>query len=307
MENLARLCNRLVDHCRAIALCEFHTYLWFPVAFALIGNRQHALLLIMHEGAHGKLHPNRMLNSVLTEFVTWPIFHSGHIYKKYRHLPHHRNIGHIDDPHIAQSYSSHPHLWKFPKTRSEFGKHLFLASLLSSKEFVLFSPQLPGLLWKESKVAGFLYVAFHTLLAGFFISMGWLAFTKYIALWVLPIVIWAYTTAGYLRLISEHFAIPTRRMHGQAVGGGTRSIHLNFFLAELLFPHAAGYHIEHHWYPSVPWYNHRKLHLALMNLPKAREHMHITRGLRNLLAEFTSQGTERLDGETSESVELKSA
>ena len=43
-------------------------------------------------------------------------------------------------------------------------------------------------------------------------------------------------------------------------------------------PHHVGYHLEHHLYPGVPYYNLHKLHQLLMERAEYQEKAHVTVG-----------------------------
>jgi len=57
----------------AIYLCErFWSPLMYLLAIAIIGARQHALLILMHDGVHYRLFRNRRLNDCVSELLAWP-------------------------------------------------------------------------------------------------------------------------------------------------------------------------------------------------------------------------------------------
>ncbi len=85
---------------------EYH---WFagilvtPIALAVLGGRQLGLAILMHEGAHGLLHPNRKLNNFLGQWPTGAATGSDlHAYRTY-HLTHHRFTQQPEDPDLSLS------------------------------------------------------------------------------------------------------------------------------------------------------------------------------------------------------------
>jgi fatty acid desaturase len=79
----------------------------------------------------------------------------------------------------------------------------------------------------------------------------------------------------YMRLICEHSG---------AIGehpdfARTRSTQPGPLGRFFVLPHHIGHHIEHHWYPSVPWYNLPRLHLALRGDPAFRQHANVQRSV----------------------------
>ena len=56
-----------------------------------------------------------------------------------------------------------------------------------------------------------------------------------------------------------------------------------------------GYHIEHHWYPSVPFYNLPQLHARLAAQPELVAHAQVTRSVFASLSQCTSAGDASID------------
>ncbi len=74
-----------------------------PVALAIIGGRQLGLSIIMHDGAHGLLHPNRKLNNWLGQWPSGAATGSDlHAYRAY-HLTHHKYTQQPEDPDLSLS------------------------------------------------------------------------------------------------------------------------------------------------------------------------------------------------------------
>jgi len=97
-----------------IALAAFGTaYLWkanwllgaaatLP-ALAVIGGRQLGLAILMHDGAHGLLHPDRKMNNFLGQWLTGAATGSDlHAYRTY-HLTHHKFTQQPEDPDLSLS------------------------------------------------------------------------------------------------------------------------------------------------------------------------------------------------------------
>jgi fatty acid desaturase len=104
--------------------------------------------------------------------------------------------------------------------------------------------------------------------------------------WVLPYCTW-HIVANYLRVVCEH--------------SGHISEHKDFSLSRttvpgllgriFILPRNIGYHIEHHWYPSVPWYNLPALHRVLREDQAFSAHANVqhsvTASLRQCLSPMT--------------------
>jgi fatty acid desaturase len=82
-----------------------------PAALIIIGGRQLGLAILMHEGAHGLIHPHRKLNNFLGQWPTGAATGSDlHAYRAY-HLTHHKFTQQPEDPDLSLSAP-------FPTSRS---------------------------------------------------------------------------------------------------------------------------------------------------------------------------------------------
>jgi len=74
-------------------------WLW-PVAWLVIATRQHALLLLMHDAAHGAIVRNKRWNDAIGDVLCgWPLLVSTAAYRLTRH---HRFVNTADDPDLAR-------------------------------------------------------------------------------------------------------------------------------------------------------------------------------------------------------------
>jgi fatty acid desaturase len=58
-----------------------------------------------------------------------------------------------------------------------------------------------------------------------------------------------------------------------------------FLESVFILPRNIGYHLEHHWYPSVPFYRLPELHQALMEREGFRQHAVVKRSVIASLSE----------------------
>lgn len=74
-----------------------------PVAIALVGGRQLGLSILMHDGAHGLLHPRRKINNFVGQWLTGAA--TGSDLQSYRayHLTHHKFTQQAEDPDLGLS------------------------------------------------------------------------------------------------------------------------------------------------------------------------------------------------------------
>src|SRR5438128_5256668 len=84
-----------------------------PACILIIGNRQHALTILGHDGTHYTLSRNAALNDFLTNLLCfWPL---GLTVSGYRalHYAHHRNTGTENDPELGHKRMRSPQ-WDLP-------------------------------------------------------------------------------------------------------------------------------------------------------------------------------------------------
>jgi fatty acid desaturase len=92
--------------------------------------------------------------------------------------------------------------------------------------------------------------------------------------WIVPFCT-THLAFQYIRLICEHSAIRTE----DPAYAATRTTLARLWERWLIVPRNIHYHIEHHWYPSVPFYNLPKLHKVLMEQPRFRKHAVVTHSI----------------------------
>jgi fatty acid desaturase len=78
----------------------------------------------------------------------------------------------------------------------------------------------------------------------------------------------------YVRGVAEHFG----SMEYDEELGSTRTVNPYFWERWFFGPHNINYHLEHHLFPGVPFYNLPKLHAVLMSDGAYRSKAHVTRG-----------------------------
>lgn len=274
-----------------ILLCESMGYWFYPLAFIIVGSRFHGLEAMLHEATHYRLHPNKKINEFIGELMVWPLGLSLFLYRKLRHFAHHKHIGTVRDSHVFQSYQQQTTRFDIPKplpqflvscltVAIQFPAEVWIGQLYSTATLLPRFSKLRGILWigfQLSMVAG---VVAGTLILG--PKVAWI----YFLFFVLPLL-WVALFSRYFRLLTEHFGIPVNSPH-TVPGSETRTVLVSWPLRVIFWPHNLNYHVEHHWYPSVPFYNLPALHTLLMESPEARQRMHITQGVKNLMHELTT-------------------
>jgi fatty acid desaturase len=268
----------------AIALC---TFFWHPVIYAIavivIGARQHALLIMGHDASHYRYLPTRWQNELFANlFLMWPTFASIEGFRKF-HSTHHQYTNLPDDGnrHIWYTHDAAGDLapdWQFPKTRTALALLLlrraaFVTGLLWIVRGLVGSTLIPSPAWMRAARFGF----YATIAAALTYFGWWYAFLLY---WIVPYCTW-HIAAQYIRLICEHSAVESEEEEYSI----TRTTIPTWLESMLILPRNVGYHLEHHWYPSVPFYRLPELHRALMERQGFRRHAVVRRSVLISLGE----------------------
>ena len=250
-------------------LARFPHLATFLVAVVLLGGRQLALAVLMHDAAHGSLFRTRRLNEV---FASWacarPVWNDVARYRKH-HLAHHAHAGTPLDPDRGLAAP-------FPVTRASLARKLLrdafgvtgvqrvLGLLAMDFELIGYTvstdvQRLPRRPLREHLRAGARnllgVVVTNALLAGALAltGHGWV----YLA-WVVAFL----TTFGVVirvRSIAEHACLeaspdPLRNTRTTIAGPLERL---------LVAPHRVSFHLEHHLLMTVPYFRLPALHELL--------------------------------------------
>jgi len=212
----------------------------------------HGISLFTHEAVHGVLSRNKVLNRVLGIACAMPVLQNYSAYKVL-HLRHHKHLGHQGDPDHYDNYTR----W----TWLVFSMH-WLRLIVGYPIYIV---MIPILGFRQGKPSDRCWIALEVLLL--FIAIG-IAFSVtpwnvILHAWVIPMIL--INTMVNIRGMSQHTFLeepddPVR---------GTRSILTNrlteFFMCN------ENYHLEHHLFPSVPWYNLKRLHFEIEDQLRGRQ------------------------------------
>jgi len=228
----------------------------YVLAVILIGSRQHVMVLLMHEATHWRLFNTKRLNDWVCEpLVTWPVLASLRAFR-YTHLAHHKNLNLSTDPDRLKKQEDQD--WQFPLPRWQLfwsvakqftGLGLWyvlriIRYINSDAEASGQTPRyrLTRLIYYISALAVILY--FHV-------------FTLFLTYWLVPLFT-CLIAFNKMRVLSEH--PPIERETGYRVICNLRPNLLERILFVQMYCY---YHIEHHNYPSVPFFNLPKLYHEL--------------------------------------------
>src|SRR5262245_49655519 len=267
-----------------IALC---TSLWHPVLYLLavlvIGSCQHALLILGHDASHYRTLSVHWQNDLFANlFMMWPTFASVEGFRKF-HSTHHQytKLPNDGNRHIWHTHDAAGDLapdWQFPKTRMGLAwlltrRTAFLTGLFWILRGLIGSTLIPSPGWM--RVARLVFYASSAATLTYFDA--WQRFLLY---WIVPFCTWHIATQ-YIRLICEHSAVES----DQEEYSITRTTIPTWLESIFILPCNVGYHLEHHWYPSVPFYRLPQLHQALMERQGFRTHAVIRRSVFASLGE----------------------
>lgn len=224
-----------------ICFTLYVAYAWnspfgYLLAVFIVGNRQHALAILGHDGTHFSVTKNKKVNDFLTNLVTfWPIGLTASGYRNL-HFTHHKHTNTPNDPELMHRSAKAPQ-WDLPITLKRVLRYAAMDmvgySLTDYVMIVAFA--------KPDKKSSYLWmVCFHASVVAASVSLGlwWAAAVWYFSL---PT---AFMMFFRLRTWLEHQG-----------SDDTHKLHLNIWQRHLLSPHFAWYHHEHHHWPSVPYYN----------------------------------------------------
>jgi fatty acid desaturase len=288
----------------ATAYLQIRSGRWYtlPLAWLLIARSQHALAILMHEGAHGRLWPGRTLNDGLGSWLAgYPVLISMRAYRRV-HLVHHRDPLGPGDPDTVLTSG-------YPVTPSTLLRRLLrdlagisfvkvLSYLMTGKtrrarlaerghrsagqprtsssdgaaaaERARSAEPERSPLREDSargrKPADAVPAVLRALgVQAVLLGVFWMAGhpLHYLLLWLLPL---ATVLQVLLRLrgLADHAGLP-EPLPDQPLPQfrRTRSVRSNPFTRFVLAPLNVGYHLEHHLFAGIPWYHLRRAHRLL--------------------------------------------
>lgn len=257
--------------------------LTFLLAVVVIGSRQLGLAILMHDGAHGALHPDERVNLRLSQwFCAYPVFAETRAYRRY-HLKHHAHTQTDLDPDLILSRP-------FPITRASY-RRKFWRDITGRTGYEQRKAQLlnalgpPDRPWKERLQSLWSalgpQITVNVILLLLLASAGvWWA---YPLLWLLPLLTWMMVVTR-VRNIAEHAVVPDDKDPLR----NTRTTLANRLERLLFAPYFVNYHLEHHLFFYAPAYNLPKIHALLMRGPHA-DRLEVEHGYARVLLKATAR------------------
>ena len=257
----------LVVHCWAVILAAAAVAVIWPnpltliLAIMIIGARQLGLAILMHDAAHGAIHPDLKVNDFLGEWLCGaPVGARLSSYRNY-HLGHHKFAQQAEDPDLVLSAP-------FPISRSSLMRKVvrdLTGQTFFKQRFAVVGARLRqrapgvsrlGIIADEIRRQGRFLAWQLGLLAAASLAGAWWA---YFVLWLVPMATW-YPLITRIRNIAEHALVaknePDPLKHARTTRAG-------FIARALLAPYYVNYHGEHHMFMHVPCYNLPKINRLL--------------------------------------------
>jgi fatty acid desaturase len=246
----------------------------YAAAVVWIGARQHALTVLGHDAAHYRLLPDRRWNDWVANLATqWPMFLTVEGFRHY-HGEHHRFLGSPADgnrriwrTHTADGFPTAE--WTFPKTLPALVLTVLLRAAFLTGIFWIVRGLVAAVLFRRSWTQVAARLAFYGAAAWVLVAAG--ALRGFFLYWIVPYCTW-HIACQYIRLICEH----SEAYSADPAYTLTRTTLARRWERCLIVPRNIHYHIEHHWYPSVPFYNLPALHARLMERPEFRNRAVVT-------------------------------
>jgi len=217
------------------------------LTFVVIGICIHGLANLMHEGIHGNLFRNRQLDRWVSFGLGAPALFSVSAYRT-NHLLHHRYTRSVDDPDELTNLIS---------DRRVISAVFYLLLLAGMVIYIAHVPIMALRRGKpcERRAVLIEYSLLILLYSGVACLMvrahaGWVLLNC----WLVPMIVAA--AFGNLRSVAEH-AMTEKGDPLTETRTVTSNRVLSFLNCNL------NYHLEHHLFPAVPWYNLPKVHALL--------------------------------------------
>jgi len=263
-----------------------HTWAWIVAAFALayffphwltyiiavfiLGGKQLACAIIMHDASHNALFTSKKVNTWVGNYLgAYPILQDVRKYAPY-HLEHHRYTGTDDDPDVGLTVG---YPTSFKSMCRKFVRDFLGASGIKGQAAILLMNfgyleySLGGRVnWLKQKrnLAQIIGSGLYNISGGIMVNvLLWGVLYLLGAAWLywLWIIAWLTTYNFCLRVrsMAEHSMVDDRNNPLL----NTRTTYANFVERLLFAPHHVNYHAEHHLLMGAPSYNYPKMHQLL--------------------------------------------
>lgn len=250
------------------------------LAMFVIGGRQLALGILLHDCSHRSWFRSNKLNDVVGHWLAGiPVLVPMSFYRPY-HFTHHTKTGTDDDPDVGNikdyPVSSRSLRRKFIRDfTAQSGIKSVLALLLFVNTGRIGNARSMGVQKKRLTNKEILKTSLRNyrdlaIVHGMAFSILWVIDQPYLyALWWAAYII-PHQWISRIRQIGEHGAMP--ELSGKDVRTTTRTTLAAWWERLLFAPHFVNYHCEHHYLPTVPGYNLKAVHNLLLERGFYQDH-----------------------------------
>lgn len=236
---------------------------WWVIALSVffIGTRIYALFIIAHDGLHRRLFKTVKSNDLWNDLFILGTFGTITRLNRTNHMQHHHELACPTDPD-RYKYTLHGRA-----RRCEFLLSLTCVPLLLKSIFIVMSAKSASPAEDKIDVGGAnrrkkfgqyrlrdiaIILGWQVILIlGLSVAIGWWA---YPFLWFIPVSF--ALCCDILRVFCEHSQLTNDEDADRSIR--LVSFDANFFERALFAPYNMNYHITHHLWPAIPYYNLRK-------------------------------------------------
>lgn len=256
---------------------------WWALMGALIGTRQHGLLILMHDAVHRRMHRDPAVNDLISDVLcAWPLLISTEGYRG-GHLQHHTALHTPADPDWQMRHDRIEWAWPKPLWRLVGGLLLMgmgggIAAFLRSNGRL---KQMGAPMTRQETHPGRQVARLVVTLA---LPVGALIAgegPRFLVLWVVPFLT-VLPVVVRLRVIAEHYGLPATSTFDT-----TRDWTAGKLLDWLLVPWNIRLHLTHHLFAGVPFHRLPQAHRLLRADGRLGPRCHHTPGLGALVRELT--------------------
>ncbi len=225
----------------------------------IIAAFQNHLQILQHEGAHFQIHPKRKWNDLLTDvFCSVPFLGLVRHYRHF-HFLHHR---HLLDPHRDPEVEFYSEQNYYFEKMKPFERLKILFRDVSGFHYFQFFISYNRYLYREIR-AGSMAGISQTEWTAIALVMGIiLSGLIYVPHPILPLFYWFAPQPTFLFFFLKLQGYGEHSKRGSTIEDCTHTYDLGWFTRFFIYPLNSDLHLEHHLYPSVPWYRLRAIHEA---------------------------------------------